>query len=202
MSKFPYQIYCDMDGVLVDYITGAIRRMNEALNTPPEDLAELAHDVISDLGRDYVIDSDIHIKSTDASKHARSFMYRLLERDEDFWATLPWTTEGRRLWAFLEPYNPILLTSPMDGRGHTESIEGKKKWAKSNLGILDTNKRMIFAHNKFEHALKDGQPCVLIDDFKHKIDPFIEHGGVGIFHTSVSETIQSLRELENGSNAD
>jgi len=202
MSKFPYQIYCDMDGVLVDFMTGAVRRINEALTSPPDDLADLAQKVISELGRDYIKRADIHKKSDGASKHARDFMYRLLERDEGFWAHLPWTKEGQRLWAFLEHYDPILLTSPMNRGGYEQSIEGKKKWAKSNLAILDTNKRMIFAHNKYEHACKAGKPCVLIDDFMHKVEPFREHGGVGIHHTSVDETIRTLKELKNGSNAD
>jgi hypothetical protein len=202
MSNFPYQVYCDMDGVLVDFMTGAVQRINEALTSPPLDLSDLAASVVSELGRNYILPPDIYKKSDGASKAARDFMYRLLEREEDFWEQLPWTQEGRRLWAYLEPYNPILLTSPMDQGGYTQSTKGKKKWAKSNLAILDTNKRMIFAHKKYEYAIKNGKACVLIDDFKHKIEPFREHGGIGIHHTSVDETIQALKELKNGSNAD
>ena len=200
-NKFPFKIYCDMDGVLVDFITGAVHKINDCLLYPPNDLDGLAIQVRKQLGRNYVISSDLYKNSPTASKKAIDFMYRLLERDEDFWANLPWTINGRTLWAYLSQYNPTLLTSPMDKGGYLESLTGKKRWAQTNLDGLDTNSRMIFAHDKFEHAIDDnGRPCVLIDDFLHKIEPFRERGGIGIHHTGdVYRTIQRLEEIKNGS---
>ena len=201
LNKFPFKVYCDMDGVLVDFISGAVNKINDVLLDPPEDLDGLAIKVRKELDRNHVLASDLDKYSPSASKQAINFMYRLLERDEEFWANLPWTTDGKALWAYLSQYDPTLLTSPMDKGGYQESLTGKERWAQTNLDGLDTNSRMIFAHDKFEHAIdSDGRPCVLIDDFFHKINPFRERGGFGVHHTGdVYQTIQRLEEIKNGS---
>jgi hypothetical protein len=201
LNNFPFKIYCDMDGVLVDFVSGAVDKINDVLLDPPQDLDGLAIQARKELGRNHVLASDLYKNSPTASKQSIKFMYRLLERDEEFWANLPWTIDGRALWAYLSQYNPTLLTSPMDKGGYLDSIAGKKRWAQTNLDGLDTNSRMIFAHDKFEHAIDDdGRPCVLIDDFLHKVAPFRERGGFGVHHTGdVYQTIQRLEEIKNGS---
>ncbi len=55
------QIYCDMDGVIVDFEGGAIEQINNDLTTPsqvPEDSTKLFHELqskLEDLGRDQQI---------------------------------------------------------------------------------------------------------------------------------------------------
>ena len=52
-------VFCDMDGVLVDFIGGAVPRVNEVLNNPPPELAQLAQEVKEEVGRDYVVEGDL-----------------------------------------------------------------------------------------------------------------------------------------------
>jgi len=40
-----------------------------------------------------------------------------------------------------------------------------------------------------------GVPAVLIDDYKKNTDQFTQRGGIGILHTSTSNTISELKKL-------
>ena len=189
-------IYCDMDGVLVDFLTGAVARVNKYLNVNDHWLAPLAEEVRNEVGRDYVIPSDLEKYGPLASDAARKYMYYLLEDDREFWATLPWMPGGRKIWKHIKKYNPSILTSPMDKKGKKGSILGKLDWLNENLG-LDTNREVIFAHNKYEYAKnEDSSSNILIDDFLSKIRPWRKHGGIGIHHLGdPSTTIATLEEV-------
>lgn len=191
-------IYCDMDGVLVDFISGALVKVNEALLDPPENLRQEVEQTIADLGRNHVVAADLAKYSPTNVKAASNLMYRLLEDDEEFWANLPWMPGGRELWAFISQHNPAILTSPMDKRGKKGSLRGKERWINQNLGLANI-RELIFEHNKYEHALSsEGEPNILIDDFMSKVGPWREHGGHGIHHTAnAAETIDKLKELLN-----
>ena len=82
-EKPPYQIYCDMDGVLTnfegrfDHFTG----MN-----PQEYEKEHGTPAFWDL-----IDNKIGVR---------------------FWVGMGWMPQGKALWDFIKPYQPHLLTSP------------------------------------------------------------------------------------------
>lgn len=188
-------IYCDMDGVLVGFVGGAINKINEALLAPPAGFEELADNVVNTLGRNYVIADDLKKYSPTSVAAATDFMYALLEDDEDFWANLPWQEGGRELWNHIKPYKPTILTSPMDKRGKKGSLRGKERWIKENLGLANI-KGVIFEHKKFKYATcENGEPNVLIDDFLTKIEPWKDNGGIGIHHKGdAAETINALEE--------
>ena len=193
------KIYCDMDGVLVDFLSGAVQRMNEILHDPPDEFMVEAAAVAARLGRPYVVKQDLEKYTDNACPEARNFMYRALEDDEEFWANLPWMPGGAQLWEYLKDFNPTILTSPMDKGGKLGSLAGKRRWIKKNIG-LDNIEGLVFEHNKYEYALDDdGNPNVLIDDFMAKIGPWREAGGIGIHHPDANapETIAALEALEN-----
>ena len=196
MEDILYNIYCDMDGVLVDFEKGIVEKINSELSSDNPKLPKLANKVVEELGRNYITADDIAKYSSGKSKASIKYMYALVHDDEEFWATLPWIKGGKQLWARIRNLNPMILTSPMDKKGKNESMLGKSRWVERNLGISPD--RIIFAHSKWDYALaEDGQPNILIDDFSSKIDPWSERGGIGILHTSAENTIKILDTLKD-----
>ena len=203
IKYFPYQIYCDMDGVLVDFEGAATKSVNEALSNPPEGLESLCEAVRGFYG-DSLDLTDIKVDKRKRPTELKVLIGKLFENDVDWWANLPFLPEGQKLWTVLskiEP-SPKLLTSPMDHNGGTASAEGKIIWVRKNLNRLDNirwDERINFSHNKYEFAEYGNKPSVLIDDYPRKVDPFNEHGGFGILHKGNSKvTIEKLVEVFDG----
>ena len=161
-------VFCDMDGVLVDFIGGAVPRVNEVLNNPPPELAQLAQEVREEVGRDYVVEGDLEKYTPTGSKKASE------------------------LWEGIKGCNVTILTSPMDKRGAQESLEGKRIWLENNLGLCNI-REVIFEHEKFLHA---GEGNVLFDDFMSKVGPWRENGGLGFhFQNNAQEALAFLEEV-------
>ena len=184
-----------MDGVLCDFEKAVVETINRELSSQNPKHPKLAAKVVADLGRDYITAKDIHKYSPGKSKPAAKYMYSVVHDDEEFWATLPWQPGGKQLWSYIRQFDPDILTSPMDKAGKTESLSGKLTWVEKNLG-LDADK-VNFAHDKYKFAVSpEGKPNILIDDFKTKVEPFTDAGGIGILHISADNTIKLLELLK------
>jgi hypothetical protein len=195
MMKFPYKIYCDMDGVLVDFEHGAVDTINKQLASKNPFKPNLTAKIVDELGRNYVELKDIKKNSPTSSGAARNYMYALVEDDEEWWATLPWQPGGKKLWAYIRQFDPDILTAPMDKGGKTGSLPGKIRWVEQNLRI--SGNRIIFEHDKWKHAVsEDGKRNILIDDFSSKIDPWDNANGIGILHLNANNTIRILKALQ------
>ena len=161
-QKLP-QIYCDMDGVLVDFEAGVVEQLNKDIHGIEEthrDTGKL-RTALEKLGRDHIIIDDVRGKS-DASKVVRNYMYARVGNNSEFWSDLPWMPGGKELWDFISPYKPHILTSPMQ-KG---SEIGKAFWIDINLGSLSESQDVIMSHEKYQHALsEDGSRNILIDDW-------------------------------------
>lgn len=166
-----FQIFCDMDGVIVDFLGGV-------------------KDFMSDKFDDYDMANNTHrnafwkklgLINKQNPKEARAL-----------WANLKWLPDGKRLWNYIKKYDPIILSSP--GTSSRDIIEGGKRlWIKRELG----NVKYIFDPAKWKYAAsKPGMQNILIDDTSKKLDPWIEAGGMGILHTSSAETIRQLKEYK------
>jgi len=184
-----------MDGVLVDFEKGVVDAINKQLASKNPFRPKAAAKIFQELGRNYVELKDIKKDSPTSSRAARSYMYALVEDNEDWWATIPWMEDGRDLWAYIRQFNPDILTAPMDKGGKTESLPGKRRWVEKNLKI--SGDRITFEHDKWKKAIsEDGKRNILIDDFSSKIDPWNSAGGIGILHINAENTIKILKLLK------
>ena len=103
-----YIIFCDMDGVLVDFDKGY------------EELTKK---------------STSHADSQDRDGFWNLFNNSLKEKgisEYQYWADLDWQPGGQELWNYIKPYNPYILTAPTY---NPESREGKRDWVQRLDGM-------------------------------------------------------------------
>lgn len=82
-----YKIFCDMDGVLVDFDGGFM-----------------------------AISKGVHPDTLPKNRFWAMF-YGLVKNDErGYWAELPWMKDGKQLWSYIKKYNPEILTAPPNAR--------------------------------------------------------------------------------------
>jgi nicotinamide mononucleotide adenylyltransferase len=105
----------------------------------------------------------------------------------EFWIKLQWMPDGKQLWEFIKPFNPQLLSAP--SRDESSKI-GKFVWVKRN--VPGTKLILRQAERKQEFATPNS---ILIDDRADNIQRWKDAGGIGILHTSASDTIQQLKDL-------
>lgn len=110
----------------------------------------------------------------------------------DFWKNMPWTRDGKKLWEFLKPYAPTILSAHPRSEIDT-CILGKKAWVKRELGKKIMEKAIICRRkNKQIHAMSNH---ILIDDQEKNIEEWEENGGIGILHVNTKETINKIKEI-------
>ena len=95
--------------------------------------------------------------------------------------------DGQQLWDYISPYNPILLSAPSK---EESSKIGKRLWVKRNL----SNAKLILRPASQKQQFS-GENKILIDDRVDNIEQWKSKGGIGILHTSASDTIKQLKEL-------
>ena len=98
--------------------------------------------------------------------------------------------EGKRLWDFIMPYKPDLLTSPSR---HNNSRLGKQLWAKNNLS---PKPKVIMAYSKDKQRYAN-ENSILIDDKPSNINEWASKGGIAIRckNGNVDHVIEKLKEL-------
>jgi 5'(3')-deoxyribonucleotidase len=99
--KPKYTIFCDMDGVLVDFDKGY------------EDLTgkHTKHADLQDRNEFWGL-----LKSSLKEKGLTEY---------DYWVNLEWMSDGQILWNYIKGYNPYVLTAPSMDPG---SKQGKTEW--------------------------------------------------------------------------
>jgi len=153
-----YTIFCDLDGVLCNF-----DKQFESISggiTP----------------KDYELEYGIE-----------AFWKIITDEGSEFWSTMEWMPEGKRLWNYIKPYNPILLSAP--SRDESSKI-GKELWRDKNIPGV----KLVLASRQDKKTYAD-PTHILIDDRKDNITSWIEAGGVGIVYVSTSQTIEKLKSL-------
>ena len=169
LTEFDYpQIYCDMDGVLVDLIAGATKI--------------LGYDFSKRYG--YV--------------SGRHELWDKLAEEKMFWAELPPMPDMKQLWVFISTFQPNILTAVPAVRLVWDPPAGIQKamWCEKNLGISKDRVYAVQRRDKKHFAKSsDGRPNVLIDDHQNNIQEFKSAGGIAIHHTSASSSIAELEKI-------
>lgn len=188
------QIFCDMDGVIVDFEGGVVDYINSDLKDKsrvPENMLKdynALQDKLNQIKKTQKINiADLTKNSEKKITAVRNYMYTRVSDDHKFWAELKWTLNGKNLWNFIKNASPqvIILTAPMPGKG---CYTGKKEWVKKNLG---PQYKVIIEEDKFLHS---GNNKLLIDDTYSKIVPWKEKGGLIIHHKNIKDTISILKD--------
>jgi hypothetical protein len=81
-----YKLYCDLDGVLVDFRRG-YKDLTGKYPPPPR----MKYD-------------------------KKSFWKPIDEAKDNFWEALHWTNDGKRLWNYIKKFNPEILSSPSSSK--------------------------------------------------------------------------------------
>ena len=67
---------------------------------------------------------------------------------------------------------------------------------RTRLGISGSKVNLVKRREKQNFAKVGGMPTILIDDYEKNIRQFRARGGIGILHTSTSNTINELKKLK------
>lgn len=185
-----YQIFCDLDGVLVDLVGG----VNKAVySDPPAEASENyknAQIKAKKALKGQALTSE-HLDKTHPNflKETRNFLYRVLSDNRRFWMNLDWLPEGKELWSYIEKYDPIILSKPTD----LQAVIGKKKWVKDNIGL--NKERVQIRYDKSPYANYQGKVGILIDDFVSNTSKFSGAGGLTVLYKNTQQAIKELKSL-------
>jgi len=113
-------------------------------------------------------------------------LYKLLAQTPEFFATIPWMKDGKKLWNEVKKFKPTILTSPTND---LHCKKGKMAWISQHLGKYTP---FILERDKFKYATPHS---ILIDDSEKKVVPFRQHGGRAILHKNTAQTLKELRNM-------
>ena len=115
---------------------------------------------------------------------------------ENFWRDLEWMPGAKKLWNFLKPYAPSIMSAY--ARSEPNSAKGKEDWLKKNVEPMSRGRINLVMRSDKQRFARDGRtqmPNILVDDHAKNIREWEAKGGIGIHHTSVDKTIAKLKEL-------
>jgi hypothetical protein len=180
LEAYPtYQIYCDMDGVLTDFENRFVEMLRQ------EGPKYYSKEVINQVTRPK------HFEALEGAEEFWNFIDNHIGLE--FWSGMNWMPNGRQLWSFIQPYSPIILTSP--SRQNTSRL-GKRIWVKDHLTPAPPVE-FRFGDAKSDFA---NQKAILIDDKPSNLQAFTAKGGIAleVKDGEIQSVINTLKELGYG----
>ena len=114
---------------------------------------------------------------------------------KDFWESLEWMPGAKKMWTFIDKYDAHILSAY--STKDANSRKGKYKWLSSKAKLTKRSRiHLVLREDKQKFAMtKDGKPNLLIDDYIKNVNEWKAKGGIGVHHTSPSNTIAQLKQL-------
>ena len=174
-----YQIYCDMDGVLTDFEKRFVTLLQQ------EGPKYYSKAVIAQVTRPK------HFEKLEGQEEFWRFIDQYIGLE--FWSEMEWMPNGRQLWSFIQPYNPIILTSPSEDN---TSRLGKRIWVREHL-VPAPPVEFRFGEAKSDFA---NENAILIDDKPSNLEAFASKGGIAleVKDGEIQSVINTLKELGYG----
>jgi hypothetical protein len=116
-----------------------------------------------------------------------------ITQTKDFWSNLDWMPNAKRLYKFIERYDPFVLSAFSSNDPSSKS--GKIRWLRKNTNFKSSKIKLVKRVQKQAYATTNGEPNILIDDYIKNINEWEAKGGVGVHHTDVGKTINKLKSL-------
>lgn len=174
-----YQLYCDMDGVLTDFEKRFVDMLRQ------EGPKYYSKEVIAQVTRPK------HFEKLEGQDEFWNFIDNHIGLE--FWTGMEWMPNGRELWNFIQPYSPIILTSP--SRQNTSRL-GKRLWIKEHITPAPPVE-FRFGEAKSDFA---NEKAILIDDRPSNLEAFAAKGGIAleVKDGEIQSVINKLKELGYG----
>jgi hypothetical protein len=174
-----YTIYCDMDGVLTNFE----KRFVDTLRK--EGPKYYSKETIAQVTRPK------HFEAIEGATEFWKFIDQYI--GISFWSDMEWMPNGQELWAFIQPYQPVILTSP--SRDNTSRL-GKRLWIKNHITPAPPVE-FRFGTGKADFA---NENAILIDDRPSNLAAFAAKGGIAleVKDGEIQSVINKLKELGYG----
>ena len=159
------RIYCDMDGVLTDFVKAASKATGQ---------------------------------NWEGMRHGQD--WDSIKNTPNFWSNMPWMPGGKQLWGYIKKHNPHILSASVKNNADPNCKPGKLRWISSNLKLNNSARiNLVNRVQKQDYTMIGNsgkrEQAVLIDDYPKNIKEWTAKGGIGILHTSASNTIRQLKKI-------
>jgi 5'(3')-deoxyribonucleotidase len=127
---------------------------------------------------------------------ANDIRWSIIYQQPNFWQTLRWLRDGKKLWEAVKKYKPNIL-SATTSMNRDICERDKLQWVKDHLGLNNVDNIHLVSRSQKQLFAKNvkGEPNLLIDDYDKNCNEWRTAGGLAIQRTSASEVINKLRKL-------
>jgi len=204
------QIYCDMDGVLADFAGGLLDLVHDELKNI-ELIKDMSVGIVGIAGKfEYDLkmlkarlqEKQAGRQDPDEWDESQRLADQYIEETEglNLWESLfenlPLLPAGAALWQLIGPFGVTVLTGAPGGTG---VLYAKVKWIERNLN--PSPKHIIKQSDKRPYAAEEsGKPNLLIDDWSHNIEGWLNGGGIAVQfdETDSQANLQAVSDVLTG----